>query len=101
MFRDGLATLSQRHGIPLRHLNRAGADADGSCFEDDADNKKGAAFCSAALRAGVYFHPKHNMFLSVVAHTKADIARALEAAELSSAAVKRMVLNLGGLWHYR
>ena len=88
MFRDGLAALSQRHGIPLRQTGPVQMPM--VLFEDDTDNKKGAAFCSAALRAGVYFHPKHNMFLSV-AHTEADIGRALEAAELGFSAVKRMV----------
>jgi len=50
-------------------------------FEDDPKVVRGNAFCMAALRAGAYFHPRHNMFLSG-AHTPADIDRALEAAEL-------------------
>jgi glutamate-1-semialdehyde 2,1-aminomutase len=49
-------------------------------FDDDADHRKGFAFCSAAVRQGVYFHPLHNMFLSA-AHTPKDIERALDAAE--------------------
>jgi glutamate-1-semialdehyde 2,1-aminomutase len=49
-------------------------------FDDDADHRKGFAFCSATVRRGVYFHPLHNMFLSA-AHTEDDIARALDAAE--------------------
>ena len=43
----------------------------------------------AALRAGAYFHPKHNMFLST-AHGPADIDRGLEAAEAGFRAVSRM-----------
>jgi glutamate-1-semialdehyde 2,1-aminomutase len=46
------------------------------------------AFCAAALSAGAYFHPRHNMFLSC-AHTEADIDRALEAAEAGFVAVAR------------
>jgi glutamate-1-semialdehyde 2,1-aminomutase len=49
-------------------------------FEDDADRRKGFAFCAAAVQQGVYFHPLHNMFLSV-AHSPKDIERALDAAE--------------------
>ena len=87
MLRDGLEALSQRHGIPIRQTGPVQMPL--VLLDDDADNKKGRAFCSAALRAGVYFHPRHNMFLSV-AHTEADIGRALEAAEAGFSAVKRM-----------
>jgi glutamate-1-semialdehyde 2,1-aminomutase len=58
-------------------------------FEDDADFALGNAFCSAALRAGAYFHPKHNMFLSA-AHRPQDIERALQAADAGFAAVARL-----------
>jgi glutamate-1-semialdehyde 2,1-aminomutase len=49
-------------------------------FDDDADWKKGFAFCAEALRHGAYLHPKHNMFLSC-AHTTADIDAVIEAAD--------------------
>ena len=58
-------------------------------FEDDAGTRKGNAFCAAALRAGAYFHPRHNMFLSC-AHQPADIDLALRAADAGLAAVARM-----------
>ena len=54
-------------------------------FDDDAECRKGFAFCAAALRAGAYFHPRHNMFISA-AHTEDDIAIALAAAEKGFAA---------------
>jgi glutamate-1-semialdehyde 2,1-aminomutase len=55
-------------------------------FEDDREARKGSAFCSATIEHGVYFHPRHNMFVSA-AHTEADIALALEVAEHGFAAV--------------
>ena len=86
MLRDGLDALSRRHGIPIRQTGPVQMPL--VLFEDDPGYQKGSRFCSAALRAGVYFHPRHNMFLSV-AHTEADIGRALEAADAGFAAVKR------------
>src|ERR1019366_7243405 len=74
MLREGLDALSHRHGIPIRQTGPVQMPM--VLFEDDPGYRKGSAFCSAALRAGVYFHPRHNMFLSV-AHTEADIGRAL------------------------
>ena len=49
------------------------------------DLRRGNAFCAAALRHGVYLHPRHNMFLCA-AHTEENIAEALEAAEHGFAA---------------
>jgi len=87
MLREGLDALSRRHGVPIRQTGPVQMPL--VLFEDDADNAKGRSFCSAALRAGAYFHPRHNMFLSV-AHTEADIGRALEAADAGFAAVKQL-----------
>lgn len=86
-FRTGLAALAARHGIGIRQSGPAQMPL--VLFEDDADARKGAAFCSAALRAGAYFHPRHNMFLSC-AHQAADIDLALQAADAGLAAVARM-----------
>ena len=49
-------------------------------FENDPQAKRGMAFCSALIERGVYFHPWHNMFLSL-AHTEADIDQTLEAVD--------------------
>lgn len=84
MLRDGLETRSRQFGVSIRQSGPAQMPA--VLFDDDADFAKGAAFCNAALARGVYFHPKHNMFLCA-AHTEADIAMALEAAEHGFAAV--------------
>ncbi|MBS7541394.1 aminotransferase class III-fold pyridoxal phosphate-dependent enzyme [Ancylobacter lacus] len=83
--REGLDRLSADHGIAIRQTGPVQMPM--VLFEDDADYRKGFAFCAAALRAGVYFHPQHNMFLSA-AHTAEDIARALEAADVGFRAVR-------------
>ncbi|TIS70616.1 MAG: glutamate-1-semialdehyde 2,1-aminomutase, partial [Mesorhizobium sp.] len=49
-------------------------------FENDSDLETANVFCAAALRHGIYLHPRHNMFLCA-AHQAADIDRALDAAD--------------------
>jgi len=85
--RDGLDRLAARHGVPITQSGPPQMPL--VLFGEDPGFAKGAAFCSAALRAGAYFHPRHNMFLSC-AHTEADIDRALEAADDGFAAVARL-----------
>jgi len=75
--RDGLQALSQQAGISIRQTGPVQMPS--VLFDDDADVAKGRLFCNAALRAGAYFHPRHNMFLSA-AHQPEDIDRALSAA---------------------
>jgi glutamate-1-semialdehyde 2,1-aminomutase len=50
----------------------------------DRDLRIGNALCLAALRHGVYLHPRHNMFLCA-AHTPADIDRAVEGVDTAFA----------------
>lgn len=85
--RDGLGRLAARHGLSITQSGPPQMPL--MLFADDAGFARGAAFCSAALKAGAYFHPKHNMFLSC-AYTEADIDRALDAADDGFAAVARM-----------
>ncbi|UWU90945.1 aminotransferase class III-fold pyridoxal phosphate-dependent enzyme [Bradyrhizobium sp. CB1015] len=82
--RDGLETRSRQFGLSIRQSGPVQMPT--LLFEGDPDYRKGSAFCSAMLARGVYFHPKHNMFLCA-AHTEADIAAALEAAEHGFATV--------------
>lgn len=84
MLRDGLAAAAARHGLDIRQSGPVQMPL--MLFANDPDFAKGNRFCTAALREGVYFHPKHNMFLST-AHTDADIAQALRAADIGFAAV--------------
>jgi glutamate-1-semialdehyde 2,1-aminomutase len=77
LLREGLDSLSQEFSLPVRQTGPVQMPM--VLFEDDANLRKGRAFCAGALANGAYFHPQHNMFLSV-AHTPDDIGRALEAA---------------------
>jgi glutamate-1-semialdehyde 2,1-aminomutase len=83
--RDGLASLAKEHGISIRQSGPPQMPL--MLFEDDAEVRKGRAFCSAALRHGAFFHPQHNMFLSL-AHRPADIDEALQAASHGFEAVR-------------
>ena len=85
--RAGLDALAARHGIGIRQSGPPQMPL--MLFADDPDWRRGSAFCAATLRAGAYFHPKHNMFLSC-AHAPADIDVALQAADEGFAAVARM-----------
>jgi len=85
--RDGLDRLAAKHGLAVSQSGPPQMPL--VLFAGDAGFAKGAAFCSAALKAGAYFHPRHNMFLSC-AHTEADIDLALEAADAGFAAAARM-----------
>ena len=84
--RRGLAERAAAAGVTIRQTGPVQMPM--LLFADDPGYAKGFAFCAAALREGTYFHPKHNMFLSV-AHAEADIDRALAAAEAGFAVVKR------------
>ena len=55
-------------------------------FENDPKAERGMAFCSALIERGIYFHPWHNMFLSL-AHTEADIDQTLEAVDAAMKAL--------------
>jgi glutamate-1-semialdehyde 2,1-aminomutase len=85
--RRGLAERAKAAGVAIRQTGPVQMPM--VLFAEDPTYSKGFAFCAASLRAGAYFHPKHNMFLSA-AHAEADIDRALAAAEAGFAAVKRM-----------
>jgi len=85
--REGLDGLSRHYDVPIRQTGPVQMPT--VLFADDADCRKGFAFCSAAIGAGAYFHPTHNMFLSV-AHQESDVDRALEAAEQGFRAVRAM-----------
>ncbi len=82
--RDGIDASAARHGVALRQSGPVQMPL--ILFEDDADFAKGNLFCQTALARGVYFHPRHNMFLSA-AHGEAEIDEAIAAADTALAAV--------------
>ena len=51
-------------------------------FKDDKDFLKGSKFVQYLLSKGIYFHPWHNMFLSL-AHTAEDVYTTLDAVEFA------------------
>ena len=78
LLREGLAERAIHRGL---RIDQSGpAQMPTVLFDDDPDCTKGTAFCAEALRHGAYLHPRHNMFLSC-AHTEADIAQVLDAAD--------------------
>jgi glutamate-1-semialdehyde 2,1-aminomutase len=85
--REGLARLADSQGIAIRQSGPPQMPL--MLFDDDADVRKGRAFCAKALRHGAFFHPQHNMFLSS-AHRAADIDAALEAASHGFKAVREL-----------
>ncbi|TIU36572.1 MAG: aminotransferase class III-fold pyridoxal phosphate-dependent enzyme, partial [Mesorhizobium sp.] len=85
--RSGLDAAAKKHGLSLRQTGPVSMPME--LFDGDAEFKKADAFCSAALREGAYFHPRHNMFLSA-AHTAKDIDLALQAADAGMAAAAQV-----------
>lgn len=84
--RGGLDALAAAHGVPIRQSGPVQMPL--VLFEGDPELRLGDAFCRAALAAGAYLHPRHNMFLCA-AHTEADMDRVLEAAEAGFRAIRR------------
>jgi len=78
--RHGLDGMARAHGFTLRQTGPAQMPM--VLFDGDVDLRIANAFTVAALRHGIYLHPKHNMFLCA-AHQPEDIDRALEAADLA------------------
>lgn len=76
--RTGLAAVAAKHGRSLRQTGPEQMPM--VLFDNDPDMRIGNAFALAALRHGIYLHPRHNMFLCA-AHREADVDFAIEAAE--------------------
>jgi len=86
-FRQGLDQAARRHGYSLRQTGPVQMPM--VLVDGDQELRIGNALCLAALRHGVYLHPKHNMFLCT-AHQAADIDAALVAADVGFEAVGRL-----------
>ena len=85
-FRNGLAAQAKAHGVAIRQSGPVQMPL--VLFEGDVNLERGSVFCAGALRRGIYLHPDHNMFLSM-AHSEADIDRALEATDAAFREVAR------------
>jgi glutamate-1-semialdehyde 2,1-aminomutase len=77
-FRDGMDAAASRHGFRLRQTGPVQMPM--LIIDGDQDLRLNNAFCAAALRRGVYLHPRHNLFVCA-AHQPDDIDRAVEAAD--------------------
>ncbi|MFO1047074.1 MAG: aminotransferase class III-fold pyridoxal phosphate-dependent enzyme [Geminicoccaceae bacterium] len=80
--REGMDAVAARHGFRLRQTGPVQMPM--VLFDGDRELQLGNAFCAAALRHGIYLHPRHNMFLCA-AHQPADIDQAIEAADAAMA----------------
>jgi glutamate-1-semialdehyde 2,1-aminomutase len=55
-------------------------------FAGDRNHEQASVFAAAAMRNGVYLHPRHNWFISA-ARTQAELGRALTGTEAAFAAL--------------
>jgi glutamate-1-semialdehyde 2,1-aminomutase len=80
--RAGLDEVAARHGFRLRQTGPVQMPM--VLVDGDRDLRTGSALCLAALRHGIYLHPRHNMFLCA-AHGPAEIDRAIEGVDAAFA----------------
>jgi glutamate-1-semialdehyde 2,1-aminomutase len=85
-FRQGLDQAAATHGYRLRQTGPVQMPM--VLFEGDKELALGNAFCAAALRHGIYLHPRHNMFFCS-AHQASDIDRAIDAADRAFGDIKK------------
>ena len=78
MLRSGLDDQAKRYGFDL--VQSGPVQMPQILFANDPERALGDAWCLECLKRGVYFHPWHNMFLSL-AHKPEDIALTLEATD--------------------
>ncbi len=84
-FREGLAGQAEAFGFKM---NQSGpVEMPLFLFEDDPEYAMGISFCNEAMKAGVYLHPVHNMFVCA-AHDR-DITDALNRTEVAFQALKK------------
>ncbi len=77
-FRAGLASQAQRWGFTI--LQSGPPQMPYVTFAGDVNHKVATAFATAALRHGLYLHPRHNWFVSA-AMTDGDLDLALTASD--------------------
>ena len=83
--RAGIVEQAAAHGIEINYTGPAVMPY--LTFAGDRDHALASIFAAAAMRAGVYLHPRHNWFISA-AITDADLAKALAATDVAFAAVQ-------------
>ena len=83
--RAGILEQAAARGIEINYTGPAAMPY--LTFAGDRDHELGGTFAAAAIRAGLYVHPRHNWFISA-AMTDADLAKALAATDEAFAAVQ-------------
>jgi glutamate-1-semialdehyde 2,1-aminomutase len=83
--RAGILEQATARGIDVNYTGPAAMPY--LTFAGDRDHALGSVFAAAAIRAGLYLHPRHNWFISA-AMTDADLAKALAATDVAFAAVQ-------------
>ena len=83
--RAGVLEQAAARGIDVNYTGPAAMPY--LTFAGDRDHALGSVFAAAAIRAGLYLHPRHNWFISA-AMTDADLAKALAATDEAFAAVR-------------
>ena len=81
----GILAQAAERGLEVRYTGPAAMPY--LTFAGDRDHSLASTFAAAAVRAGVYLHPRHNWFVSA-ALTDADIAQALAGTDAGFAAVE-------------
>ena len=84
--RDGILAQARSWELPVNYTGPVAMPY--LSFAGDADRELAGVFAAAALRGGVYLHPRHNWFVSA-ALTGDDIAATLEATDQAFAAVRK------------
>jgi glutamate-1-semialdehyde 2,1-aminomutase len=85
LLRDGLEAQAATHGLRIKQTGPVQIPF--MTFSADTNFERANAFCLAAVRRGVYFHPWHNWFLSA-AHTEDDIRQTLEVGDAAFGVVR-------------
>jgi len=83
--RTGILEQAAAHDIEINYTGPAAMPY--LTFAGDRGHQLASTFAAAAIRAGVYLHPRHNWFISA-AMTDADLAKALTATNEAFAAVQ-------------
>ncbi len=87
MLRDGMLAQARSHGIEVTWSGPPALPY--MSFKADREkHARNKVFCGEAAKHGIYFHPRHNWFLSA-AHTEQDIKQTLEVTNDAFAALKR------------
>ena len=86
--RDGLAAQAARWELPIQQTGPVAMPF--LTFGGDRDFRLANVFTGAAIRRGVFLHPRHNWFVSA-AMTGADVEHVLAATDRGFAAVRAEV----------